>query len=90
LPETSKIQWGYHTFGAIAPFQHLQSIHSPQMSQPPMLCLSAAGEFITRKEDSDFHGIGIKSVKKTVEKYHGIIEFTSEGAEFSVDIMLYL
>jgi hypothetical protein len=25
--------------------QHLQSIHSPQMSQPPMLCLSADGDF---------------------------------------------
>jgi sensor histidine kinase regulating citrate/malate metabolism len=55
-----------------------------------MVIKDTDGEFITRKEDSALHGIGIKSVKKTVEKYNGIIEFTSEGAEFSVDIMLYL
>lgn len=50
----------------------------------------AGGEFITRKKDKNLHGLGIKSVKNTVEKYNGIIEFTSEGKEFSVDIMFYL
>lgn len=49
-----------------------------------------SGEFITRKEDKGLHGLGIKSVKNTVEKYNGIIEFISESKEFSVDIMLYL
>lgn len=48
------------------------------------------GEFTTRKKDGTLHGLGIKSVKNTVEKYHGIAEFTSEGAEFSADILLYL
>lgn len=48
------------------------------------------GEFTTRKKDGALHGLGIKSVKNTVEKYHGIAEFTSEGAEFSADILLYL
>ncbi len=48
------------------------------------------GEFTTRKKDRALHGLGIKSVKNTVEKYHGIAEFTSEGAEFSADILLYL
>lgn len=48
------------------------------------------GEFITRKKDKVLHGIGIKSVENTIEKYNGIIEFNSEGKEFSVDIMIYL
>lgn len=48
------------------------------------------GEFATRKKDKSLHGLGIKSVKNTVGKYDGIAEFTSEGAEFSADILLYL
>lgn len=48
------------------------------------------GELATRKKDRALHGLGIKSVKNTVEKYCGIAEFTSAGAEFSADILLYL
>lgn len=50
----------------------------------------AGGKFLTRKEDKALHGLGIKSVKNTVEKYNGMIEFTSEGKEFAVNIILYL
>lgn len=50
----------------------------------------AGGKFLTRKEDKALHGLGIKSVKNTVEKYNGIIDFTSEGKEFAVNIILYL
>lgn len=48
------------------------------------------GELKTRKEDGAFHGFGIRSVKNAVGKYNGIAEFTSEGEEFSADILLYL
>ena len=46
--------------------------------------------FITRKEDSGLHGLGIKSVKSTIEKYSGLLEITSQGSEFAVNIILYL
>ena len=46
--------------------------------------------FITRKEDSGLHGLGIKSVKSTIEKYSGLMEIASQGSEFAVDIILYL
>lgn len=48
------------------------------------------GAFTTRKKEKSLHGLGIKSVKNTVEKYNGIAEFTYEEAEFSADILLYL
>lgn len=48
------------------------------------------GEFATRKEDKSRHGLGIPSVRHTVGKYNGILEFTSEGTEFCVDAMLYV
>ena len=50
----------------------------------------AGDEFITLKKDKTLHGLGIKSVKNTIETYNGIIEFSSKSNEFSVDIILYL
>jgi signal transduction histidine kinase len=52
--------------------------------------IDKAGDFVTRKEDDALHGIGIKSVKSTVAKYDGIIEFATDGTEFTVDIMIYI
>ena len=46
--------------------------------------------FITRKEDSGLHGVGIKSVKSTIEKYSGLMEIASQGSEFEVNIIIYL
>ena len=48
------------------------------------------GEYITRKENKELHGLGIKSVKKTVNKYNGIMEISSENNEFMVNVILYL
>ena len=48
------------------------------------------GKIVTRKKDKTLHGIGIKSIKSTVDKYNGTIEILSEGKEFIVDIMFYL
>jgi signal transduction histidine kinase len=47
-------------------------------------------KYRTRKEDSHLHGIGLQSVKHTVDKYHGVMEITSSDGQFCVDIMLYL
>ena len=46
--------------------------------------------FFTRKENKELHGLGIKSVKKTVNKYNGIMEISSENNEFMVNVILYL
>lgn len=48
------------------------------------------GELVTRKKDKALHGLGLKSVKNTVKRYDGIMEVTSEGRDFSVDIILYV
>ena len=53
--------------------------------------LNKNGEnLITRKDNKNLHGLGIKSVKYTVEKYGGLMEFSSEGSEFIVNVVLYL
>ena len=36
------------------------------------------------------HGVGIKSVKNTVEKYNGITEITTKKNKFIVNIMMYV
>lgn len=47
-------------------------------------------EFRTRKADKKNHGIGLKSVKNTVEKYKGMIEFEQKEMEFIVNVILYI
>lgn len=41
------------------------------------------------KDNKEMHGIGLKNVKKIVEKYHGIIEIDAIKDYFNVSIMLY-
>lgn len=48
------------------------------------------GNYISRKENKALHGIGLKSVKHTVEKYHGIMEIATTQDIFCVTIMLYI
>lgn len=45
---------------------------------------------MTRKEDYNLHGIGLKSVKKIVEKYNGTLDIEYSKKEFTVDILLYV
>ena len=47
-------------------------------------------KFITSKSNMYNHGIGLKNVKCTVEKYHGELEFTTVNNIFTVDVFLYL
>lgn len=45
--------------------------------------------FVTKKADRDKHGFGIKSVKETVEKYNGDIQFENNETTFTVELLLY-
>ena len=46
--------------------------------------------FITNKEHKEEHGIGLKSVRKIVENYDGILETRTEGQYFEVKVTMYL
>ena len=37
-----------------------------------------AGNYISEKKDCENHGIGLKSVRKVVEKYEGVMEIHTE------------
>lgn len=43
----------------------------------------------TIKENKKIHGIGMKNIKKVVEKYHGIIKWRSEQGMFFMDVLLF-
>lgn len=48
------------------------------------------GTIKTRKKDDVLHGIGLKSVEATVEKYDGAINYEHSQDEFVANIMLYV
>ena len=48
------------------------------------------GNFLTTKKDSESHGIGLKSVKRIVEKYHGDMSINIKETHFCVKLMLYI
>lgn len=48
------------------------------------------GNFLTTKKDSESHGIGLKSVKRMVEKYHGDMGINIKETHFCVKLMLYI
>ncbi len=44
----------------------------------------------TTKPITDHHGIGLKNVKKVVEKYNGTMEVTTKEGIFCVNLLLYM
>lgn len=44
--------------------------------------------FISTKKGGDFHGWGLKSVEKCVEKYQGTIEYKTQNGEFCVNLII--
>lgn len=46
------------------------------------------GKLITSKDDSWFHGIGLKNVKSTIEKYNGYININIENNVFCANIFM--
>lgn len=47
-----------------------------------------AGRFVSTKSDAEHHGIGLKSVRQSVEKYHGIFETGFDESRFSAVVFL--
>ena len=47
-------------------------------------------EYISTKKTKEDHGIGLKNVKKIVEKYNGSIDISDVHNIFDVKVMLYL
>ena len=47
-----------------------------------------AGNYISEKKDCENHGIGLKSVRKVVEKYGGIMEIHTENQKFKVMVII--
>ena len=47
-------------------------------------------DFITTKEDSQNHGIGIKNVKEILEKYNGVFKINFDEEKFSVYVMIIM
>lgn len=45
--------------------------------------------FITRKEDKEFHGMGITNIKEILKKYDGEIEFSYSGMIFRALVLVY-
>ena len=45
---------------------------------------------VSRKEDKENHGMGIKSVEMTLEKYDGALQITQDGAKFTAKVLMYL
>lgn len=45
---------------------------------------------MTRKQDKENHGIGIKSVERTLEKYDGALQVTQDGFQFTAKVLMYL
>lgn len=50
--------------------------------------LLETNEIKTSKQDSEFHGIGLGSVRKTVKKYNGQIVLDVKNQEFIVNILI--
>lgn len=46
-------------------------------------------DYLTTKKEEENHGIGLKSVKRVVNSYHGNIEISDANNIFDVKIMLY-
>lgn len=57
---------------------------------PEKIRKDKSGNFLTTKKDSESHGIGLKSVKRMVEKYHGDMSINIKETHFCVKLMLYI
>lgn len=52
--------------------------------------LRTAKGIVSRKEDKENHGMGIKSVEMTLEKYDGALQITQDDAKFTAKVLMYL
>lgn len=47
------------------------------------------GRRMTRKTDKENHGIGIASIRKVLQKYHGFMNIETEGKMYKLTIVMY-
>jgi len=45
---------------------------------------------LSNKSDIENHGIGIKSIKRVLEKYNGALDILCENSMFSADVIVYI
>lgn len=45
---------------------------------------------VTKKQDRLSHGLGLKNIEKTVQKYNGTLAYSAQDHIFSVDLILYI
>lgn len=57
---------------------------------PEKIRKDKSGNFLTTKKESESHGIGLKSVKRMVEKYHGDMSIKIQDTHFCVKLILYI
>lgn len=60
------------------------SVENPVLEPPK----KRAGKYVTTKDDGENHGIGLKSIKKTVEKYNGDMMLRCENLVFYLIVKL--
>ncbi|MEG7531583.1 MAG: ATP-binding protein, partial [Hungatella sp.] len=46
--------------------------------------------YLSCKEDSKNHGMGIKSIQTVLQKYDGIMQITHDEKKFKVKLLMYL
>ena len=49
---------------------------------------TADGRLVTNKEDPEFHGLGLKSIQDTVDKYNGYLTNSYEDHQFQSEALL--
>jgi len=47
-------------------------------------------KIIATRKDKDYHGYGLKNIRKSVDKYHGHVDISHEDNVFSVGVLLYI
>lgn len=52
--------------------------------------LENKGMMVTRKQDKENHGLGLKSVKTTIVKYNGAMSTHYTKHQFTVKILMYV
>ncbi|MBE6844950.1 MAG: GHKL domain-containing protein [Ruminococcus sp.] len=48
------------------------------------------GEIVTTKNNKAEHGKGVANIRKTIEKYNGLLKFTHDESIFTSEILLYV
>ena len=46
------------------------------------------GKFLTNKEDRDYHGVGLASIRMTAENYGGTMNCTVDGDLFRITLCI--